>query len=164
MSREEASGALDIGRPLAAFHLDKLVEAGVLEARFERRTGRTGPGAGRPSKLYRPIGGEVSASVPDRHYDLAGSLLASAVATATRTGAPVADCVRETARAAGAMLGADARTKSDRDRRWRGAAGLRRRRPRRGATNRKPARPVMSSWPTARSTASPNSSASSSAA
>ena len=113
MSREEASDALDIGRPLAAFHLDKLVEAGVLGTRFERRTGRTGPGAGRPSKLYRPIGGEVSASVPDRHYDLAGSLLASAVATATRTGAPVADCVRETARAAGAMLGADARTKSD---------------------------------------------------
>ena len=49
--------------------------------------GRTGPGAGRPSKLYRPGHDEVAASVPERHYDLAGSLLATAVAESTRTGA-----------------------------------------------------------------------------
>lgn len=109
LSREEASDALGIGRPLAAFHLDKLVDAGVLEARFERRTGRSGPGAGRPAKLYRPLQDEVSASVPDRHYELAGSLLAAAVAEATRTGDPVADCLRAAARAAGAAVGVDAR-------------------------------------------------------
>lgn len=108
LSRDDASDALGIGRPLAAFHLDKLVDAGVVETRFERRTGRSGPGAGRPSKLYRPIGTEVSASVPDRHYDLAGSLLAAAVAEATSTGAPVTDCLREAAHAAGVVVGSDA--------------------------------------------------------
>ena len=61
---------------MAAFHLDKLADAGVVEVRFERTSGRTGPGAGRPSKLYRRADDEVAASVPDRRYDLAGSLLA----------------------------------------------------------------------------------------
>ena len=53
-SRDEAATALGVGRPVAAFRLDKLVEAGVVEIRFERLTGRSGPGAGRPAKLYRP--------------------------------------------------------------------------------------------------------------
>jgi predicted ArsR family transcriptional regulator len=109
-SRDEASDALGIGRAVAAFHLDKLVEAGIVEARFERLTGRSGPGAGRPSKLYRPAANEVSASVPAREYDLAGSLLAAAVDEATTTGAPVADCLRTTARAAGFDIGCQART------------------------------------------------------
>ena len=91
---DEAAEALGVARSVAAFHLDKLADAGVLEVTFERTTGRTGPGAGRPSKLYRPRGDEVSASVPDRRYDLAGSLLAEAVDEADRTGAPVADCAR----------------------------------------------------------------------
>ncbi len=83
-SRDEAATALGVGRPVAAFHLDKLVEAGVLEIRFERLTGRSGPGAGRPAKLYRPSQVDLAASVPERHYDLAGSLLAAAVADADR--------------------------------------------------------------------------------
>jgi len=105
-SRDEASDALGIGRPTAAFHLDKLAEAGVVETGFERRTGRSGPGAGRPSKLYRPAGPDVSATVPDRHYDLAASLLATAVADATRTGEPVTGTLRSAARAAGTEIGA----------------------------------------------------------
>src|SRR5262245_19920375 len=82
-SRDDAAAALGVPRSVAAFHLDKLAEAGVVEVRFERTTGRTGPGAGRPSKLYRAAGEEVSASVPDRHYDLAGSLLATAIVEST---------------------------------------------------------------------------------
>jgi len=113
LSREEASDALGIRRPLAAFHLDKLVDAGVLETRFERRTGRSGPGAGRPSKLYRPVDDEMSASVPDRHYDLAGSLLAAAIAESTATGAPVGECVRAAAHGAGVAVGTDARAAAD---------------------------------------------------
>ena len=62
-------------------------------------TGRQGPGAGRPSKLYRLAADELTASIPERHYDLAGSLLAAAVAESTRTGRPVRDCLREAARA-----------------------------------------------------------------
>src|SRR5262245_45336569 len=76
-SRDEAAAALAIPRSVAAFHLDKLAEAGVLEVRFERLTGRQGPGAGRPSKLYRLANDEVAASIPERRYDLAAALLAS---------------------------------------------------------------------------------------
>jgi predicted ArsR family transcriptional regulator len=107
-TRDEAAAALAVARSVAVFHLDKLVEAGLVEVRFERTSGRTGPGAGRPSKLYRLVDAEVSASVPERHYDLAGSLLATAVAESTRTGAPVADCLRTAARAAGELLGEEA--------------------------------------------------------
>ena len=53
VSRDEAAGAVGVQRSLAAFHLDKLVDAGVLDVSFRRLTGRTGPGAGRPAKLYR---------------------------------------------------------------------------------------------------------------
>jgi predicted ArsR family transcriptional regulator len=110
LSRDQVVEALDLPRSVAVFHLDKLAEAGVLEVRFERTTGRSGPGAGRPSKFYRPTGPEVSASIPDRNYDLAGIMLASAVNEATVTGAPVADCLREVAHSAGHELGADAAT------------------------------------------------------
>jgi predicted ArsR family transcriptional regulator len=51
VSRDEAASALGIGRTLAAFHLDKLADLGLLEVAFARRTGRSGPGAGRPAKL-----------------------------------------------------------------------------------------------------------------
>jgi len=108
VTRDEASEALDVPRSVAAFHLDKLVEAGMVEVTFERRTGRTGPGAGRPSKLYRRGTQEVSASVPERRYDLAGSLLAAAIAEAERTGAPIAQCLSATARAAGRVIGEEA--------------------------------------------------------
>jgi predicted ArsR family transcriptional regulator len=108
ISRDEASDALDVPRSVAAFHLDKLADAGVVEVRFERTSGRRGPGAGRPSKLYRLAADELAASVPQRHYDLAGSLLATAIAASTRTGEPVADCLRVAARDAGQQIGAEA--------------------------------------------------------
>lgn len=108
ITRDEASQALGVPRSVAAFHLDKLVEAGIVEITFERTSGRTGPGAGRPAKLYRRGTQEVSASVPERRYDLAGSLLATAIADAERTGAPVADCLSASARAAGRFIGTTA--------------------------------------------------------
>ena len=104
-TRDDAAAALGISRSVAAFHLDKLADAGVVAVRFERIGGRTGPGAGRPSKLYRPADDEVGASVPDRHYDLAGSLLAAAVAESADTGAPVRDCLQATARTTGRQVG-----------------------------------------------------------
>src|SRR5688572_24082433 len=97
-TRDEAAAALGVPRSVAAFHLDKLADAGVLEVRFERTTGRTGPGAGRPAKLYRRSAEEVAASVPERRYDLAGALLAAAVEEADRTGAPVGECLHRVAR------------------------------------------------------------------
>ena len=108
ISRDEAADALGVGRSVAAFHLDKMVEAGLADVTFERLSGRTGPGAGRPSKLYRRAANETSVSVPERHYDLAGSLLATAVEEAARTGAPVQECLSAAARAAGHVLGGEA--------------------------------------------------------
>jgi predicted ArsR family transcriptional regulator len=108
VTRDEACEALGIPRSVAAFHLDKLAAAGVVEVSFVRTTGRTGPGAGRPSKRYRRATDEVTASVPDRRYDLAGSLLAAAIAESERTGAPIAECLSATARAAGKVIGEEA--------------------------------------------------------
>jgi predicted ArsR family transcriptional regulator len=80
VGRDQAARAVGIGRPLAAFHLDRLVEEGLLEASYRRLGGRSGPGAGRPSKLYRRAPVEVSISLPQREYELAARLLARAVA------------------------------------------------------------------------------------
>ncbi|MEV4348636.1 transcriptional regulator [Actinoplanes sp. NPDC049596] len=77
--RDEVAEALGVGRTLAAFHLDKLVAAGLLEVSYARRSGKTGPGAGRPAKLYRVAAAEHAVSVPPRAYGTAAELLAEAL-------------------------------------------------------------------------------------
>jgi predicted ArsR family transcriptional regulator len=77
--RDEAAAAAGIGRPLAAYHLDKLVELGLLTASYQRPPGRGGPGAGRPAKRYERSGAEFTVTVPPRDYELAARLLAVAV-------------------------------------------------------------------------------------
>ena len=77
LSRDEAASAAGISRALAAFHLDKLVGAGLLDVEYRRLSGRTGPGAGRPSKLYRRGAREMGVSLPDRHYEVPAELLAT---------------------------------------------------------------------------------------
>ena len=79
VSRDQAAAVVGVRRGLAAFHLDKLVEAGLLEASFGRQGRRGGPGAGRPAKLYRRAAGEVSATLPPRTYQTAALLLAEMV-------------------------------------------------------------------------------------
>jgi predicted ArsR family transcriptional regulator len=79
VSRNQAAEAVGVQRGLAAFHLDKLVEAGLLEVSYRRLGERRGPGAGRPAKLYRRAAGEVAASLPPRTYQTAAHLLAEAV-------------------------------------------------------------------------------------
>jgi len=78
VSRDEAAGAAGITRTLAAYHLDKLAEAGLLATTYERPAGRGGPGAGRPAKLYRTAEQELAVSVPPRAYELLARLLAEA--------------------------------------------------------------------------------------
>ena len=75
VSRDEAAAHVGISRKLAAFHLDKLVERGLLTAQYARLPGRTGPGAGRSSKLYEPSDLEVQVSIPERRYDIVGEIL-----------------------------------------------------------------------------------------
>ena len=105
VGRDEAADAIDVPRSVAAFHLDKLAEAGLVEVRFERPPGRGGPGAGRPAKRYRRAERDVVVSLPDRRYDLAGSLLADAVADAAASGRPVEAALSATALATGREIG-----------------------------------------------------------
>ncbi len=79
VSREQAARALGINRSLATFHLDRLTDAGLLEGGYQRLTGRVGPGAGRPARIYRRSAREFSVSLPDRRYALAGELFATAL-------------------------------------------------------------------------------------
>jgi predicted ArsR family transcriptional regulator len=76
VGRDEAAGAVGIARELAAFHLDKLLDEGLLDVEYRRISGRSGPGAGRPAKLYRRSGREVQVILPERRYDLAARLMA----------------------------------------------------------------------------------------
>ena len=79
VGRDEAAAAAGVGRALAVYHLDKLVEAGLLTATYQRPPGRSGPGAGRPAKLYMRSGREFAVTVPPREYELAARLLVQAV-------------------------------------------------------------------------------------
>jgi predicted ArsR family transcriptional regulator len=79
LSRDQAAAAAGISRSLAAYHLDAMVAEALLEVSYARRSGRSGPGAGRTSKLYRRSQAELVVSLPDRDYGLAAMLLADAV-------------------------------------------------------------------------------------
>ena len=93
VSRDQASEALGIARHTAKFHLDKLAAEGLLDTGFKQLSGRRGPGAGRPTKLYKRSSRQLSVTLPERRYDLAGQLLASAIDTATADGCSVTDAL-----------------------------------------------------------------------
>jgi len=79
VGRDQAAAAAGVGRALAVYHLDKLVEAGLLTASYRRPPGRGGPGAGRPAKLYARSDREFAVTVPPREYELAARLLVQVV-------------------------------------------------------------------------------------
>jgi predicted ArsR family transcriptional regulator len=79
VGRDEAASAAGVGRALAVYHLDKLVESGLLTATYQRPAGRSGPGAGRPAKLYTRSGREFAVTIPPREYELAARLLVQVV-------------------------------------------------------------------------------------
>jgi predicted ArsR family transcriptional regulator len=107
VGRDEAASSFGMSRELAAFHLERLVDAGLLETELRRLGGRSGPGAGRPAKLYRRAGRDIAVSLPPRRYDRAADLMAT---TLTTLDAEVgAAALAEVARAQGAATGEDAR-------------------------------------------------------
>jgi predicted ArsR family transcriptional regulator len=108
VSRDEAAKEAGISRKLAAFHLDKLVDRGLLRAHYARPPGRGGPGAGRPSKLYEPADGELSLSIPERRYDLLGGILVDAIESRSPEES-ASDAVRRVARRVGEDLGREIR-------------------------------------------------------
>jgi predicted ArsR family transcriptional regulator len=102
VGRDEAAKGAGVSRALAAFHLDKLVEAELLQASFRRLGGRGGPGAGRPSKLYRRSTTQLDITLPRRRYELAAHILAQALALAHSEA--TLDALRSAARGWGKKL------------------------------------------------------------
>ena len=115
VSREQAAEGVGVPAHTAKFHLDRLVDDGLLDVEFRRLTGRTGPGAGRPAKLYRRSARDVSLSLPPRSYDLLSGILAGAMETAVLEEAPVGaagDVATRVAREEGRTVGEAAATKA----------------------------------------------------
>jgi predicted ArsR family transcriptional regulator len=121
VGREQAAAAVGVAPHVARFHLDRLHDAGLLEVEFKRPTGRGGPGAGRPTKLYRRTTADFAVSVPERRYDIAGLVLSRAVAAALDRGIPLGRALEETADEAGRAIGRQARSPGGRLRRKRAA-------------------------------------------
>ena len=105
VGRDEASAAVGVTRPTAAFHLDRLADEGLLDVVHERLSGRTGPGAGRPSKLYLRSARQLEVSLPQRRYELAAELLAAAVEESDTAGRPIRDAVESRALQRGREMG-----------------------------------------------------------
>nr|CRL76045.1 putative transcriptional regulator [Mycolicibacterium malmesburyense] len=109
VTRDAAAAAVGIGRTLAAYHLDKLAEAGLLAVSYQRPAGRSGPGAGRPAKVYSRSAEEIVVSVPPRDYLLLARLLVASIeqdaAGAVRSALSTA--ARETGRQAALEAGGD---------------------------------------------------------
>ncbi|OBK58831.1 transcriptional regulator [Mycobacterium colombiense] len=98
VSRDQAAEAVGIAHHQAKFHLDRLTAEGLLESDYARVSGRSGPGAGRTSKLYRRARRDIAVSLPQREYELAGRLMATAIARSADTGEPVAEVLNRVAR------------------------------------------------------------------
>ncbi|MBV8541134.1 MAG: helix-turn-helix domain-containing protein [Pseudonocardiales bacterium] len=113
VSRDDAAAAVELPRATAAFHLDRLVDENLLDVVYQRRTGRTGPGAGRPAKLYQRSHHHVAVSLPQRRYDLAGQLLSSAIEHAERSGDSPRAILALRAYQLGKELGETARSADD---------------------------------------------------
>jgi predicted ArsR family transcriptional regulator len=79
VGRDQAAAAVGVSRALAAFHLDRLATGGLLRTEYRRLSGRTGPGAGRPAKLYARGPREVRVSLPERQYEVAAEIMADAL-------------------------------------------------------------------------------------
>jgi predicted ArsR family transcriptional regulator len=112
VGRDDAAAAMGISRALAAFHLDRLVDAGLLVAEYRRLNGRTGPGAGRPAKLYRRSARDLAVSIPPRDYELAAELFATALSSLS-TQQPV-EVLAAAARDYGLALAGAARARAGR--------------------------------------------------
>lgn len=105
VTRELAAEALGLAPHQAKFHLDRLERDGLLDSSYARMSGRSGPGAGRSAKLYRRTDREIAVSLPDREYQLAGRLMADAIAESGETGTPVIEALHRLAHVYGRRLG-----------------------------------------------------------
>jgi predicted ArsR family transcriptional regulator len=79
VSRDDAANSIGITRAMAAFHLDKLVDSGLLRAEYRRLSGRSGRGAGRPAKLYTRSRHRFDVTVPKRDTELLARFLTESI-------------------------------------------------------------------------------------
>src|SRR3712207_2231220 len=107
VSREQVAEGLGLPLHSVKFHLDRLADEGLLEVEFRRLSDRTGPGAGRPSKLYRRSSRQLTVSLPERRYDLVGEVLAEAVEQSMTEKIAVDRAVQEAARSRGRRIAAE---------------------------------------------------------
>jgi predicted ArsR family transcriptional regulator len=105
VSRDQAADALNIIRHQAKFHLDRLEAEGLLESGYARLTGRSGPGAGRTSKVYSRARRDIAVSLPPRDYELAGRLMAEAIAASAATGLAAVELLDRVAHDYGRAIG-----------------------------------------------------------
>lgn len=110
VSRDEAADAVGLERGTAAHHLDRLAGDGLVEVDYQRLSGRQGPGAGRPAKLYRRARRDLEVNLPPRDYRLAGRLLADAAARSQTDGTDIATAVGDAAKAEGRRLAEELRS------------------------------------------------------
>ena len=105
VSREQGAAGIGVPGYTAKFHLDRLVDDGLLDVEFRRLTGKTGPGAGRPAKLYRRSRRQIALSLPQRSYDLLSTILARGVEEAVAEGTSMGDVTARVSREEGHELG-----------------------------------------------------------
>jgi len=108
VGREEAARETGIKPRLAAFHLDRMADAGLLEVEYRRLSGRVGPGAGRPAKVYSLSPRSFSVEIPQTRYALAASMMAAALSDGG-PGADGAESLQDVATAVGESLGDEIR-------------------------------------------------------
>ena len=111
VSRDQAADAVGLERGTAAHHLDRLAADGLLDVDYQRLSGRRGPGAGRPAKLYRRSRRELEVSLPARDYELAGQLLAKAADRSRIGGIDLVQALDEVAQAHGRSIGDEMRAR-----------------------------------------------------
>lgn len=104
MSRDQAADAVGLERSTVAHHLDRLADDGLLDVEYRRLSGRQGPGAGRPSKLYRRARRDFGVSLPPRDYELAGRMLARAADRSMHEGMPISEAIEQIAAAEGRAI------------------------------------------------------------
>jgi len=102
INRVDVAKEFGVSSKLAAFHLDKLADEGLLDFHYARPPGRSGPGAGRPAKVYKASDAEIELSLPERRYDMLGTLL---VDTVNAEGESTTERARSVAYEAGLTLG-----------------------------------------------------------
>lgn len=101
VSRDQAAEVMGVSRQVAAYHLDRLAEDGLLEFDFRRLSGRSGPGAGRPAKLYRRSDRVFDVSFPARRYELMARILLEALGASDSDSARIEDVARRVGRELG---------------------------------------------------------------